>query len=150
MGGGIIYGAFRDRLMAGRKVLALVILVRIQVSEPSFAKATEWLGRMILATGAVLRSFSEGYQVSEPIVFQMKNTLGIVLKSIAAVFLFLLWFVFIQSEYEMITKPELRSEFPIIKGTAAVTVFGLITLIVLALGVWVSMSLCRDLKKTKS
>jgi len=105
---------------------------------------------MILATGAVLRSFSEGYQVSEPIVFQMKNTLGIVLKSIAAVFLFLLWFVFIQSEYEMITKPELRSEFPIIKGTAAVTVFGLITLIVLALGVWVSMSLCRDLKKTKS
>jgi len=36
---------------------------------------------------------------------------------------------FIQGEYEMITKPELQNDFPIIKGAGAVYFLGFILLI---------------------
>jgi len=38
------------------------------------------------------------------------------------------WFIFIQVEYEIITKPELQNDFPIIKGIYAVLFVGIFLL----------------------
>jgi len=59
----------------------------------------------------------------------MNSKFQIFLKLILLVFLSLVWFVFIQVEYEIITKPELRNDFPIIKGTWAVYSLGFFLLI---------------------
>jgi hypothetical protein len=53
-----------------------------------------------------------------------------ILKLILLVILSLIWFVFIQVEYEIITKQELQNDFPIIKGTCAVYSLGVFLLIV--------------------
>ena len=59
----------------------------------------------------------------------MKDKSKIIFRIILLLFLSLLWFVFIQVEYEIITKPELRNDFPIIKGIWAVYSLGFFLLI---------------------
>lgn len=56
------------------------------------------------------------------------------IKLILAAFIAFLWFILLQGEYEMITKPELQNDFPIIKGVYAVYFLGFI-LLALAAGV---------------
>jgi len=46
------------------------------------------------------------------------------------VFLFLAWFFLMQAEYEMITKPELQNDFPMVKGVDAVYLAGFILLVI--------------------
>jgi len=60
---------------------------------------------------------------------KMKNKLIIGIKIILLIFFSLVWFVLIQAEYEMITKPVLQNDFPIIKGIGAVLFLGFILLI---------------------
>ena len=60
----------------------------------------------------------------------MKNKFLIFIKLALLVFLSLLWFILIQAEYEMITKPELQNEFPVIKGVYSVYFLGFILLII--------------------
>jgi len=59
----------------------------------------------------------------------MKNKLLFTIKLVLLVFFSLMWFILIQAEYEMITKPELQNDFPIIKGVYAVYFLGFILLI---------------------
>ena len=59
----------------------------------------------------------------------MKNKHKIIFKLIVLLFLSLFWFIFIQVEYEIITKPELRNDFPIIRGIWAVYSLGFFLLI---------------------
>lgn len=58
------------------------------------------------------------------------NKNSLIIKIVISVFLSLLWFVLIQAEYEMITKPNLQNDFPIIKGISAVYFLGFILLII--------------------
>lgn len=44
-----------------------------------------------------------------------------------------MWFILIQVEYEIITKPGLQNDFPIIKGVYAVYFTGFILLIISAI-----------------
>jgi len=59
----------------------------------------------------------------------MKNRLIIIIRLVLLAFFSLMWFILIQAEYEMITKPELQNDFPIIKGIYAVYLIGFILLI---------------------
>jgi hypothetical protein len=52
------------------------------------------------------------------------------MKLVVLAFFSLLWFLLIQAEYEMITKPELQNEFPIVKGAYAVYFLGFILLVI--------------------
>lgn len=61
---------------------------------------------------------------------KMENKIIVILKLISSIFLFLVWFILIQAEYEMITKPELQNDFPIAKGVYAVGLTGFILLII--------------------
>jgi len=45
------------------------------------------------------------------------------------IFFLLVWFVLIQAEYEVITKPELRDEIPLVPGIWGVYFLGFIVLI---------------------
>lgn len=77
----------------------------------------------------------------------MKNkSILILLKIVLLTFLSLVWFVLIQGEYEMITKPELQNDFPIIKGVFAVYFLGVILLII---SVLIFILLIPALKKLK-
>jgi len=60
----------------------------------------------------------------------MKNKLLIFIKLAFLAFFSLLWFILVQAEYEMITKPYLQKDFPIIKGVYAVYFLGFILLII--------------------
>jgi len=59
----------------------------------------------------------------------MKQKLLILIKIILLVFFVSVWFVLIQAEYEIITKPELQSERPLVQGIGAVWFGGFIVLI---------------------
>ncbi len=63
-------------------------------------------------------------------IIRMKNKLLIFIKLLFLAFFSFLWFVLCQAEYEMMTKPELQNEFPIIKGAYAVYFLGFILLII--------------------
>jgi len=58
----------------------------------------------------------------------MKNKLIIILKLVLAGFFAFTWFILIQAEYEIITKPELAKDFAIISGTRLVLFFGFVLL----------------------
>lgn len=76
----------------------------------------------------------------------MKNKIKLIIKIILLAFLSLLWFLFIQAEYEMVTKPQLQNEFPIIKGTYAVYFLGIILLIISLLIFFLLYSTLKKLK----
>ncbi len=73
----------------------------------------------------------------------MKNKLVIFIKLVLLAFFSLIWFVLIQAEYEMITKPELQNDFPIIKGIYAIYFLGFILLIISG----IIASILKNLKK---
>lgn len=68
-----------------------------------------------------------------------------IIKILILIFLSFVWFILIQAEYEMITKPNLQNDFPIIKGISAVYFLGFILLII---GVVIIM-LLYSIKKSK-
>jgi len=68
----------------------------------------------------------------------MKNRLIIIIRLVLLAFFSLMWFILIQAEYEMITKPELQNDFPIIKGIYAVYLIGFILLILSAVIVFLT------------
>ena len=59
----------------------------------------------------------------------MKNKHFTIIKLFLIALFSLMWFILIQAMYEMITKPELQNDFPIIKGIYAVYFLGVILLI---------------------
>lgn len=64
------------------------------------------------------------------IIILVKNKLLIFIKLFLLMLFSTMWLVLIQGEYEMITKPELQNEFPIIKSVYAVYFLGFILLII--------------------
>jgi len=60
----------------------------------------------------------------------MKNKIIVIVKLILSIFLSLAWFIILQAAYEMITKPELQNDFPIVKGIYAVYLLGFILLVI--------------------
>jgi len=76
----------------------------------------------------------------------MKRKLILFLKIVALAFLSLSWFLLIQGEYEMIIKPGLQNDFPVIKGLPAVYFLGAIILII---SVLIFILLIPILKKLK-
>jgi hypothetical protein len=79
-----------------------------------------------------------------PRVSRIKNKIIVIIKLILSVFLFLVWFVFIQAEYEMITKPELQNDFPIIKGIYAVYLTGFILLVIASIIIFLLYSIKKS------
>jgi len=77
----------------------------------------------------------------------MKKSFITYLKILVTIILFLIWFIFIQAEFEMVTKPELQTEFPIIHGWGAVCVFGSIILLISISFAIMLISTLRDLRK---
>ena len=75
----------------------------------------------------------------------MRNKILIIAKIILSIVLFLIWFIILQGEYEMIVKPELQKDFPIIKGVCAVYLTGFVLLVITA----VIFFLLYSIKKSK-
>lgn len=71
----------------------------------------------------------------------MKNKFIFFAKLGLALLLTLMGFILVQGEYEMITKPELQNDFPIIKGIYAVYSLGLILLAIGATVVYLLYSI---------
>ena len=71
----------------------------------------------------------------------MKNKFKIFIKLVLLIFFSLIWFFLIQAEYEMITKPELQNDFPMVKGIYAVLFLGFIILILSAIIVFLLYSI---------
>jgi len=63
---------------------------------------------------------------------RMKSKIMVIAKLVLSIFLFLVWFLLVQGEYEMITKPELQNDFPIVKGIYAVYLTGFVLLVIAA------------------
>jgi len=76
------------------------------------------------------------------------NKMKIIIKFILLTFFSLIWFVLIQAEYEIITKPELRSECPLIQGVGCVYAFGLILLILSAIIIYLLYTIIKKFKKS--
>ena len=76
----------------------------------------------------------------------MKSKIRVIAKLILSALLFLVWFFLIQGEYEMITKPELQNDFPIVKGVYAVYLTGFALLVI---AVAISL-LLYSIKKSKT
>jgi len=53
-----------------------------------------------------------------------------IVRIVILIFLSLAWFILVQAEYEMITKPNLQNDFPIIKGISAIYFLAFILLII--------------------
>ena len=76
----------------------------------------------------------------------MKKKLILFLKIVALAFLSLSWFLLIQGEYEMIIKPELQNDFPVVKGLSAVYFLGAIILIISILIFVLLIPILKNLK----
>lgn len=60
----------------------------------------------------------------------MKNKVAFITKLGLILLLSFVWLMLAQGEYEMIIKPELQNDFPLIKGISAVYVLGFILLVI--------------------
>jgi uncharacterized integral membrane protein len=67
-----------------------------------------------------------------------------IIKVVILIVLSFIWFILVQSEYEMITKPNLQNDFPIIKGIFAVYFLGLILLIIAVLIIMILYSMRKS------
>ena len=76
----------------------------------------------------------------------MKNKLLIFIRLVFLAFFSLIWFLLVQAEYEIITKPELQNDFPIIKGAGAIYLLGFI---LLAMGIIVAYLLFLIIRSIK-
>ncbi|MCK4297269.1 MAG: hypothetical protein KAX28_11525, partial [Candidatus Marinimicrobia bacterium] len=65
-------------------------------------------------------------------------------------FFSLMWFILIQAEYEIITKPELQNDFPIIKGIHAVYFTGFTLLIISTIIVFLLYLIKKSKKDSNS
>lgn len=79
----------------------------------------------------------------------MKNKIILIVKLTLLAFLSLFWFVFIQVEYEIITKPYLQNDYPIIKTTHAVYSLGIVLLIVSVLIFLLLIPILKNIKVTR-
>lgn len=79
----------------------------------------------------------------------MKSKLILVAKLALLLLFTLMWFILIQAEYEILTKPELRNDVPIIKGLAAVYFFGFVLLIISVIIVFLIRSIRRPRKQSQ-
>jgi hypothetical protein len=79
----------------------------------------------------------------------MKNKIKLIFRIGLLLFLSLFWFLFIQAEYEMVTKPILQNDFPVIKGVYAVYFLGIILLVVSGLILFLLCSIVKKLWKIK-
>lgn len=77
----------------------------------------------------------------------MKNKLITIFKLILVVVFALIWFIFIQAEYEIITKPELAKDFAIISGIWLVIFFGFVLLFIAAAIIALLYSFKKDKQK---
>lgn len=77
----------------------------------------------------------------------MKNKLITIFKLILVVVFALIWFVLIQVEYEIITKPELAKDFAIISGIWLVIFFGFVLLFIAAAIIALLYSVKKDKQK---
>ena len=73
--------------------------------------------------------------------------IGKIVKIVLIILFALINFVLVQGEYEIITKPYLQNDFPIIKGIGAVYVLGLIIVVLAALTIYLLLSLIKSYKK---
>ena len=80
----------------------------------------------------------------------MKNKILITIKFVLALFLVLIWFLLIQAEYEMISKPWLQNDFPFIKGIYAVLFLGFIVLAISVIIFLLTRNIFRFYKKLKT
>jgi len=78
-----------------------------------------------------------------------KNKITLISKTVLLAVLSLVWFVFIQAEYEMVTKPMLQNDFPVIKGVYAVYFLGIILLILSTLIIFLLFSIVKKFTKLK-
>ncbi len=74
------------------------------------------------------------------------NKILLIIKIVILIFLSLVWFVLVQAEYEMITKPYLQNDFPIIKGISAVYFLGFILLIIGVLIIILQFSIRKGIR----
>jgi hypothetical protein len=65
-------------------------------------------------------------------------------------FFSLLWFILIQAEYEMVTKPDLQKEFPGVQGTGAVYLLGFIIFAITAVSIVLFFSIIRSRKRSET
>lgn len=70
----------------------------------------------------------------------------LIIKLILLAFLFLVCFFLLQAEYEMITKPELQNDFPVVKGACAIYFTGFILLVITV----IIFLLLYSIKKSKT
>jgi hypothetical protein len=85
----------------------------------------------------------------------MKNKLKVIIKLILLALFSLMWFVLIQAEYEIITKPDLRNDIAIIKkifgesfnGILTVYFLGFILLVISAVIIFLLYSIYAKRKK---
>jgi len=75
----------------------------------------------------------------------VKIKLKTLIKLVLATVFSLVWFILVQAEYEIITKPELAKDFAIISGTYLVIFFGFVLLIIAA----AVIALLYSIKKTR-
>lgn len=73
-----------------------------------------------------------------------KNKIINVIKIISVVILSLMFFVLIQSEYEMITRPELVNDYPWIASYHAVYILGFILVIIVLTGLYLIYSIIKS------
>ena len=76
----------------------------------------------------------------------MKNKLLNIIKIVIVVIFTLVWLFLVQGEYEMITKPYLRAEFPVFHGIWAVIVLGLVLVLIIIAIVTTIMSMVKKEK----
>ncbi|OGZ31955.1 MAG: hypothetical protein A2V69_03545 [Candidatus Portnoybacteria bacterium RBG_13_40_8] len=78
----------------------------------------------------------------------MKINFKTILKLILATVFALVWFILVQAEYEIITKPELAKDFAIISGIWLVIFFGFVLLSIAAaiIGLLYSIRKSREQK----
>ncbi len=77
----------------------------------------------------------------------MVKKLAIIIRSVLVLLLAFAWFIFAQAEYEMITKPELQNDFPVVKGIHAVGFMGFILLVLAITVIFLLYSIRKSLKK---
>jgi len=74
----------------------------------------------------------------------MKKILLLIFKIVIILFLGMVWFFLLQGEYEIITKPYLRNEFPVIHGAGAVVVLAIVLIIIAIAIVTTILSIFRE------
>lgn len=80
----------------------------------------------------------------------MKKILLLIFKIVIILFLGFVWLFILQGEYEIITKPYLRNEFPVIHGAGAVVILAIVLIIIAIAIVTTILSILKERKYTKN